>query len=444
MFKAVTTLSCAGNEYGVFKVNKMTSLPQVCGAGFVAIAIGVLPLGAALADDTTPAAPAAPATPAKWSDTITVGGQLDIGITGNPSSPNDNRNYGRLYDDLSNEPTLNSLLLTMQRPLDPKATSYDVGFKLQGMYGSDARYTHTLGLFDRGTDRELQFDLVEAKVLLHTPWLSDGGIDFTAGQYVTPLGNEVIDPSGNTFYSHSYIYNFGLPVKHFGAYGTWHATPMVDVWGGVDAGNQTTAFDDNNEAAAGLAGIGLNGLAGGNLTILALSHFGPENPSGTVANANSAFRYYNDVVTTYKVSDKFTLVNELNWIRDDGLHADGYGVAQYATYALTDTLSLSGRAEIWRDAEGAFVSQFGSFLDADRELGGQAPLSSVTHGTGKPTTYGEVTLGVEWKPPVPSFISGTTVRPEIRYDSTLNGVDAYNDFKDKGMFTAAIDAVVPF
>lgn len=411
-------------------MKNLTSLRWIYRASFIALAFGLLPAGAARADDAKPAAPA------KWSDAITVGGQLDVGITGNPSSPDDGRNYGRLYDDLSNTPTLNSLLLTMQRPTDPK-TDYDLGFKIQGMIGSDARYTHTLGLFDRASSHQIQVDLVEAKLLLHTPWI--GGIDFTAGQFVTPLGNEVIDPSGNTFYSHSYIFNFGLPVKDFGAYATWHATSIVDVWGGIDAGNQTTPWDDNNGAAAGMVGFGLNGLAGGNLTILALTHFGPEDPFDS-----GSYRYYNDILTTYKLTDKITLVNELNWIRDDGLHANGFGMAQYVSYALTDSVTLSARGEIWRDAEGAFVSQFGSYLDAARELQGQAPVSPTTHGTGVSTTYGEITLGVEWKPPVPAFITGTTIRPEIRYDSTLNGVHAYNDFKDVGMFTAAVDVVMPF
>ena len=43
-----------------------------------------------------------------------------------------------------------------------------------------------------------------------------GGTDVKFGQYPTPLGDEVIDATGNTFYSHSYIFNYGLPFKHTG------------------------------------------------------------------------------------------------------------------------------------------------------------------------------------------------------------------------------------
>ena len=51
----------------------------------------------------------------------------------------------------------------------------------------------------------------------HLPWITDGGIDLKVGQYPTPLGYETIDPSTNPFYSHSYIFQFGLPFKHTGA-----------------------------------------------------------------------------------------------------------------------------------------------------------------------------------------------------------------------------------
>jgi hypothetical protein len=101
------------------------------------------------------------------------------------------------------------LPLTVERDLDPKATDYDFGFKFQGMYGSDARITHTLGVFDRLIHGRNQIDVVEANVTMHAPWLFEGGVDFKAGMYPSPLGDEVIDPKGNPFYSHSYIFNYG-------------------------------------------------------------------------------------------------------------------------------------------------------------------------------------------------------------------------------------------
>jgi len=36
------------------------------------------------------------------------------------------------------------------------------------------------------------------------------------------------------------------------------------------------------------------------------------------------------------------------------------------------------------------------------------------------------------------------IRPEIRYDRSLNGTDPLNDSSDRDMFTAAVDVVVMF
>src|ERR1700682_2736734 len=148
-----------------------------------------------------PPAPAAPAAPAKWTDTLKISGYIEGGITGNVDDPSDNLNFGHLYTDRSNTPVLNQASLMGGRPLDPKATGYDFGFNLWGMYGTDARYTHFFNEFDRSINSRYQFDIVEAKGLPHLPLLTEGGIDLQVGQYITPIGYEVINPTGNPLYS---------------------------------------------------------------------------------------------------------------------------------------------------------------------------------------------------------------------------------------------------
>ena len=145
-----------------------------------------------------------------------------------------------------------------------------------------------------------------------------------SARYSTPLGYETIDPSTNPFYSHSYIFSFGLPFKHTGVLTTTHVNPLLDVYLGLDTGANTTfgPRGDENNAIAFLGGFGLNNLMDGRLTILALTHIGPENPSRAAipgTNVNALYRYYNDIVATYKASEKLTLVTEANFTRDDAL-----------------------------------------------------------------------------------------------------------------------------
>jgi len=297
--------------------------------------------------------------------------------------------------------------------------------------------------------------LVEANVLLHLPVLTEGGIDVKAGQYPTPLGFETIDPSTNPFYSHSYIFNFGLPFKHTGVLTTTHVNSLLDLYLSVDTGVNTSVgpFGDNNGAVAFLGGFGLN-MMDGNLTVLALSHIGPENATRALSpigyNANGYYRYLNDVIVTYKASDKLTLVTEANWIRDDYLgagtagrpkSANGLGLAQYVAYTLTDTLTLNGRAEVFRDDNNVFVAAFPGNYDF---VNLQQGLPNTSFAAPHPTTYGEITLGVTYKPSLPAPVTGLILRPEVRYDRSLGDTHPYNRGADNGSFTIASDVVLTF
>ncbi|HEY4041029.1 MAG TPA: outer membrane beta-barrel protein, partial [Rhodopila sp.] len=401
--------------------------------------------GTTTAPAATPAAPAAP-PPGLWISGIHFGLQIEGGFTINPQTPEDGVNFGRLFDDRANQPQLNQMLVTINKPTDPNATGFDWGFKLQGMYGSDARYTHFLGVFDQapGPGYENQFDVVEADVLLHLPFPTAGGMDAHVGLYPTPLGYEVIDPSANPFYSHSYLFNFGVPLKHTGILTTSHITPMVDLYLGVDTGSNTTfstGTGDENSAVAGIFGFGLN-LLGGNLTVLALSHIGPENSTRLLSplgfNADGYFRYYNDIVVTWKATDKLTLTTELNLVRDDfdgffvgkskPTPVNAFGVAQYISYPLSDTVTFNARGEIYRDDSGFFVTAFPNNIGLmnNNFVGGELGLPGATSvGAGRPTTYGEITIGLTFKPSLPAPITGLLIRPELRVDDALNGTHAF-------------------
>jgi Putative beta-barrel porin-2, OmpL-like. bbp2 len=388
----------------------------------------------ALADD----APAADAGPPGFK----ISGHIEAGITGNPESPGDGLNFGQLFTDKSNQLLVNQALLTAEQPLDPKATGYDFGFRIQAMVGTDARYTHFLGELDKSVSGRYQLDLVEANVQAHLPWVSEGGVDVKLGQYATPIGFEVIDATGNPFYSHSYIFNFGIPLKHTGGYATAHLSDTLDLYFGGDTGvNTSLGVGDNNDEPAFLGGFGLNGLLDGKLTVLALTHIGPENPTDVVGfNANSALRYIGDVVITYKESDALSYTTELNYIRDDGFKAQAFGAAQYVSYTYDDTLTLNGRAEVFRDDNGFFVAAFpnpGDFVNAERGLPG------TIIGVGA-ATYGALTAGVSYKPAMPDNFPAVMLRPELRWDHAFSDTKAFDAGTDTDQVTLAVDLVVSF
>ena len=208
----------------------------------------------------------------------------------------------------------------------------------------------------------------------------------------------------------------------------------------------------------------------GNLTALALTHFGPEQATRLLSppaafvngqylfpqtvNANGQWRYYNDIVVTWKATDKWTLVTELNWVRDGygqvGKTVNGYGAAEYASYSLTDTVALNGRAEVWRDDNNYFVAAFpanNSYVKAQQgfvngffTVPAQQP-NGTAYGN---TTYGALTFGVSWKPALPAPVSALLIRPEVRWDHALTGNNPFNGQRDNNAFTLACDAVLGF
>jgi hypothetical protein len=398
-------------------------------------------------------APKPPPPLPSWWDTVTITGLVEAGATVNPSDPANTLNFGHLFTDRADQPLLNQASLTIQRPLDPKATGYDFGFKFQAMYGSDARYTHFLGEWDESITARNQFDIIEANALFHLPWFTSGGVDMKVGQYVTLEGAETINPPDNLLYTHSYIFNFGIPLKHTGIMTETHLNPVFDLYLGVDTGVNTTfgnyfncyVCGDNNQAVAFHGGVGLN-LLDGALTILATTHIGPENPNVSSVvlagvDPNSALRYLNDITATWKVNDKLTLITDLNFIRDDGYNADGGGVAQYFGYTINDWLKIVGRGEIWRDDKGFFVASYPGNLDFVKIEHGDPTGIAFSGGA---TTYGALTLGVNIKPPVPTTFDGMVIRPEIRYDASLNGTTPFGGGTKSSQWTFGGDIIIPF
>ena len=404
--------------------------------------------GSTTAAPTAPTPAAPPAAPGAWTDTLKFNAQFDFGAIIHPVNPDNGVNFGRLFTDRANQVVLNQALLSVQRLADPKAAGYDFGFSLQALYGTDARFVQLLGEGNYAFASKYQLAIISANVQAHLPWLSAGGIDVKAGQYPTPIGFETIDPSTNPFYSHSYIFSYGLPFTHTGVLATWHATPVVDIWGGVDSGvNTTLGGGDNNGAAGGIAGLGLN-LLDGKLSILGLTHFGPENGSAGFEalvpsqNANAHYRYLNDIVVTYKPNDTWAFTTEINYIRDDFYKANGFGASQYVSYTLNDVVTLNARGEVYRDDKGFYVASFRNPHDfVNVEYGLPAPGAVAA----APTTYGEITLGLTYKPnlPVP-YLASFAVRPEVRYDYALTNTRPFNSGRDRGTFTFGADVILGF
>lgn len=498
----------------------------------------------------------APVAPAKWTDTLTVDGFIQGGIAVNPNQPFNGLNWGHLYTDRANTPIFNSAVLTVQRPLDPKAQGFDYGFKLQGMVGEDMRYNHYMGELDYVIPSRTQIGPIEANIQAHLPVntsFTEGGIDLKIGQFVTYNGAELITAKDNLFYSHSYIFNFG-PFVDTGVMVTTHSKSWLDIYTGVISGNNQTlgGLGDNNAAPAFHGGFGFN-LLDGNLVIMAITTTGPENPKQTdpygagwptgffangtgvtsalpiypqgpattglpftanmsawgvpsqcACNVNSALRSWNNLTTTWKVTDRLTFVTDMSFMAEQGwnpstlgipqrnwnvwnlsvfgpqgqgaplgalpaspMGVNAYGIAQNVAYKYDDTWLLKARLEYFRDSNSFFVSAFPGYFDAANiqkgfwcpscinrtytSLPGYSPFGSATE-FGKAytgTSYLALTIGATITPKLPDnipYLTGLMIRPELRWDQAVNGTSPF--FNKNGMSSSQgmfnMDVILPF
>jgi hypothetical protein len=429
---------------------------MLCSAALVAASLSAAP---AFADDAPAAAPTPPAPYLK------VTGHIDAGVTFNADQPGSNLNWGHLFTDRAGQPLLNQAVLTVEHDIDSSSKSFNWGFKIQGQYGADSRYTHILGIFNHTTSDINQFDIVEAHLDAHFPIIASGGVDVKAGIYPTLEGAEVMDATGNFFYSHNYIFNFGVPLKHTGVMTVTHFSHGIDIYAGVDSGVNTTfgLGGDTNGAPAFHGGIGFT--IGKNITVLATTHIGPEDARGSLdfnnkpISTNSALRYLNDVVITTKLGSKLTSLTDINYIHDDGYNVSGGGISEQLVYTVNDHFSVGARAEVWDDGNGYFVSAFPGNQGFVANAFGYPNASGlgvngVLFAPGVDTTYGEITVGLNWKPKVPTYTKNfsLTIRPEARYDAALNNTKVFDLSNASSgftptrhsQFTLGIDGVITF
>lgn len=369
-------------------------------------------------------------TPA--STRFKISGWVEAGVTFNSEAPGTRQNFGHLFTDRANEPLLNQLVFTAERSLDtaPDASGFDWGFKAQVMYGGDARYIHSTGLLQNTQHEIVQPDVVEAWLLLHAPIAGTaGGFDLKVGKFVTLEGAETIDPRTTVFYSHSYIFNFGIPFNHTGALGVSHLARWLDVYTGVTRG-VNVGTTDNNGSVSFHGGCGLN-FYEGSLTALATTHIGPENPHN-----NHDQRCLNDLVVTWKVNANTIAVLDANFAQDDSpaRNAKAYGAAAYLTYQLRTWCTLALREELFRDEKGFFVGSFADhddYIDLERgKLQNIDPRTFFRAGT-----VNAVTVGATLKMPTQRDHLGGAIRPELRWDHSSARVD---------QLTASIDAIITF
>jgi Putative beta-barrel porin-2, OmpL-like. bbp2 len=196
------------------------------------------------------------------------------------------------------------------------------------------------------------FDVTQAFVQYAT-----GPLTIIGGKFVTLAGAEVINPTTDSNFSRSILFGYAIPFTHTGFRGTYAFTDQVSLTLGVN--NGWDQVSDANKDKTLEFGLTLTPIKA--FTFVIDGYVGKE-PLGIVNNVATAAegtRYIVDVVATWAVNDKFTIVaNYDNGQQKDasfGASKDKYqwdGAAIYFNYAFTDQWSASLRGEYFDDKDG--------------------------------------------------------------------------------------------
>jgi hypothetical protein len=284
------------------------------------------------------------------------------------------------------------------------------------MWGGDARFIHSVGLFDHygfGNGPDNQFDLTQAYADIAIP--VGTGLRLRVGKFVTPIGQEVINPTGNALYSHSYLFGYAIPFTHTGVLGTYNITDTLTVDAGITRG-WDTSLEDNNDTIDFLGRVTakFSDATTGYFTVIT----GPDQPGD-----NGNYRTLFDLILTHKVGDNLTLAVNADYAYEANSVASAtredvqwWGVAAYASYTISPQVTLNARGEYFNDDDG------------------------VRLGVGGTGVY-EATVGLAITPfPNSALGKNLVIRPEVRYDY---GNRAIFD-GDHDQWSAAIDAYFKF
>lgn len=348
-----------------------------------------------------------------------VRGWLAQGFTWNPDNPRDRSNGPQGMNDRANDYQLSQLGLSMQRELLADKQDWDIGWQMDVLFGSDARFVQSQGFDDEwitGTYAAWSIPQLFAEVLLP----GERGCSLKLGRFWTPLGYDGIPAADRFFYSVTNTYMFAEPSTHWGAMAT---VPLSEQWTaqtGIVNGWDVT--NDNNDSAAFLGTLGWVSEDEGT-TATGVLYLGDN--SDTLNDNQVSY----SLMVTHKCTERVTFLfwHDLGCAQriatapsGGAKNAQWYGVNNYLLYAINEQVSLGARFEWFRDDDGVLLQT----AKSDTLLG--------------PGDLFSLTCGVNYAPSL-----NWILRPEVRYD-WANRVTPFVDESQKHQWTIAADLITRF
>ncbi|PKM12984.1 MAG: porin [Gammaproteobacteria bacterium HGW-Gammaproteobacteria-3] len=351
---------------------------------------------------------------------FTVGGWVEGGIAGNPDDPDDGFNGPVTFNDRANEFNMHQLYGFIERAVDSEAGQWDLGFRADVLYGTDARFTTQANFDDKlivdSESRLYKLAFPQVYAELFAP--IGNGITTKIGHFYTIIGNEVVTAPDNFFFSHAYTMQYGEPFTHTGILASYPVNNNISVTGGV-----VTGWDSFFQQPANFLG-GASYTTDDEKTSIAFSMITGDVGDNPIPDHN---RTMYSIVINHDFTDKlhYTLQHDMG-IEESyagNSSAKWYGVNQYVTFDVNNEVSTGVRFEWFRDEDGVRVAPIGT---------------GNTFPGGVPNHYFAVTAGLNYAP-----VSWLKLRPEVRYDWATEG-KPFDDLSEDNQFLISADAIITF
>ena len=200
---------------------------------------------------------------------------------------------------------LNQVNAYIHRPTDTGGCGFDIGGRIDVLYGTDHRFAMSRGLETRG-DSSNRWNSANRRfygVALPQAYMEAAYDDFTVklGHFYTIVGYESVPAPNNFFYSHPYTMQYGEPFTHTGMLASYKITDTITLHAGFDRGWDNWE-DDNDQLSALFGATWSNGCG----TSIAFAGTSGEEISPITGADDDRFMY--SVVLSHEMNDRLSFV----------------------------------------------------------------------------------------------------------------------------------------
>ena len=329
------------------------------------------------------------------------------------------------FVDRPNKYQLNQLYAVLARGTQTSPCQFfDIGGRIDLLYGTDARFTTARGLDDDLiSDQDSRFYKFSLPQMYAEMAICDWKLQL--GRFYSILGYETVTAPDNFFVSHSYAMQYGEPFTHAGFLATGKLCEDFMLSLGVTRG--WDVWDDNNGDADFLGGLAWM-CPDSPTTVSFSATSGPQDDLGVQNRVllSAVLQHEFCHCLNYVLHGDYAYENDATLSRQD---AEWYGIVNYLTCDINDCWSLGIRQEWFSDDDGVRVRGLGAPTGIDLE-----PV---------PGHWQDISLGINYRP-----TERCVVRTEARWDwySPL-APTAFSPFDDgtrRSQFLWTIDLIVGF